>query len=432
MDTREALGWEPEWIRLPSRLGTWRAACYQAADREDRYVVMLCGDLGDGEIVLARIHSACVTGDIFDSGRCDCGDQLEAARQRIAAEGRGLVVYALGHEGRGVGLLNKLQAYRLQDDGLDTVDANLRLGLPVDARDYAIAAALVKGLGIRSVRLLTNNPDKVASLLDRGVRIAERVSVPARATPDNLRYLLTKRDRMGHDLVGIPKQAPSHLARESDTRDIAFRSEPRLPAVTIIVGSQRPGSASAKLGGVITRRLAQGGQVGRVDILDLAATPPPNWSEEFHAREPGAWLQWRPFSDQLGRSDGFVVIVPEWGGMAPPALKNLFLMCDGTLELTDKAALLVGVSATSGGAYPISELRASSYKNTRLCYIPEQVIVRDVDDLFDGDDFGETPEAKRLDRQLTHALGLLAAYAQSLTLVRQRCARDPVEFQWGM
>jgi 3,4-dihydroxy 2-butanone 4-phosphate synthase/GTP cyclohydrolase II len=162
------------------------------------------GDLGDGDDVLVRVHSECLTGDVFGSRRCDCGPQLDAAIATVAAEGRGVVLYVRGHEGRGIGLMHKLQAYQLQDDGQDTVDANVSLGLPADARDYGTGAQILADLGVRSMRLLTNNPSKRAGLEGYGLSIVGRVPLPVRVTADNLRYLRTKRDRMGHDLPGLP------------------------------------------------------------------------------------------------------------------------------------------------------------------------------------------------------------------------------------
>jgi 3,4-dihydroxy 2-butanone 4-phosphate synthase/GTP cyclohydrolase II len=146
------------------------------------------------------VHSECLTGDVFGSLRCDCGPQLDAALAAVASEGRGVVLYIRGHEGRGIGLLHKLQAYQLQDDGRDTVDANLELGLPADARDYGTGAQILVDLGVRSMRLLTNNPAKRAGLEGYGLRIVERLPLPVHPNPENVRYLETKRDRMGHDL----------------------------------------------------------------------------------------------------------------------------------------------------------------------------------------------------------------------------------------
>jgi 3,4-dihydroxy 2-butanone 4-phosphate synthase/GTP cyclohydrolase II len=153
--------------------------------------------------VLTRVHSECLTGDVFGSRRCDCGPQLDEALERIVAEGRGVVVYLRGHEGRGIGLVAKLQAYQLQDGGRDTVDANLDLGLPADARHYGAATQVLKNLGVRSVRLMTNNPDKVTNLEEYGISVAERVPLTPHPNDHNLAYLLTKRDRMGHVLPGL-------------------------------------------------------------------------------------------------------------------------------------------------------------------------------------------------------------------------------------
>jgi len=168
------------------------------------------GVFGDGEDVLVRVHSECLTGDVLGSLRCDCGQQLDAALAAVAAEGRGVVLYIRGHEGRGIGLMHKLQAYQLQETGADTVDANLALGLPADARDYGTGAQILVDLGIRSMRLLTNNPDKRAGLEGYGLRVIGRVPLPVGAHPENLRYLRTKRDRMGHDL---PDLGPGPLTR---------------------------------------------------------------------------------------------------------------------------------------------------------------------------------------------------------------------------
>lgn len=184
---------------LPNEHGSWRAIGYRSRPDGNEHVGLVLGDLGDGTDVLTRVHSECLTGDVFASQRCDCGAQLEAAMAAIGAEGRGVILYLRGHEGRGVGLLSKLQAYELQDAGADTVDANLELGLPVDARDFSVAAQLLSDLEVKSVRLLTNNPQKVEGLLSHGVGV-ERVALPPIATPHNLRYLTAKRDRLGHSI----------------------------------------------------------------------------------------------------------------------------------------------------------------------------------------------------------------------------------------
>lgn len=188
---------------LPTRFGDFTAFGYRVAIDDSEHVALVYGDpasLTDGEPVLTRVHSECLTGDVFGSERCDCGPQLDESMERIVAEGRGVVVYLRGHEGRGIGLLAKLQAYQLQDDGRDTVDANLDLGLPADARHYGAATQVLKDLGVTSVRLLTNNPDKVANLEAYGVPVAEQVPVTPRPTAANVDYLRTKRDRMGHHL----------------------------------------------------------------------------------------------------------------------------------------------------------------------------------------------------------------------------------------
>jgi 3,4-dihydroxy 2-butanone 4-phosphate synthase / GTP cyclohydrolase II len=202
--------------QIPNAHGLWQAYGYRHEIDGTEYLALVLGDVqagngtagngiaGDGiagNSVLTRLHSECLTGDVFGSQRCDCGAQLEASMAAIAAEGRGVVLYLRGHEGRGVGLLGKLRAYELQDAGADTVDANLELGLPADAREYSAGAQMLADLGVRSVRLLTNNPAKVDGLTRYGVDIAERVPLPPAVTAYNLRYLRTKRDRLGHELT---------------------------------------------------------------------------------------------------------------------------------------------------------------------------------------------------------------------------------------
>ncbi|MGN6250938.1 MAG: bifunctional 3,4-dihydroxy-2-butanone-4-phosphate synthase/GTP cyclohydrolase II [Marmoricola sp.] len=192
--------------RLPTRHGDFTAFGYRITVDGSEHVALVHGDpaaLRTGEPVLTRVHSECLTGDVFGSSRCDCGPQLDEAMDKIAAQGSGVVVYLRGHEGRGIGLLAKLQAYQLQDGGRDTVDANLDLGLPADARHYGAATQILKDLGVGSVRLLTNNPDKVESLESYGVAVTERVPLTPRPNDHNLAYLLTKRDRMGHQLPGL-------------------------------------------------------------------------------------------------------------------------------------------------------------------------------------------------------------------------------------
>ena len=184
--------------QLPTEHGDFTAVGYRAAVDGGEHVALVFGDLGDGQDVLVRVHSECLTGDVFGSKRCDCGPQLDAALQRVAEAGRGVVLYMRGHEGRGIGLLHKLQAYQLQDRGLDTVDANLELGLPADARDYGTGAQILYDLGVRSMRLRTNNPAKRAGLEGYGLTVNGREALPVRLHPENVRYLRTKRDRMGH------------------------------------------------------------------------------------------------------------------------------------------------------------------------------------------------------------------------------------------
>jgi 3,4-dihydroxy 2-butanone 4-phosphate synthase/GTP cyclohydrolase II len=190
--------------RLPTEYGIFTAVGYRSTlDNGAEQIALVYGDLGDGEDVLVRAHSECLTGDVFASLRCDCGPQLHAAMRRVAGEGRGVILYMRGHEGRGIGLLHKLQAYQLQDQGRDTVEANLDLGLPADARDYGTGAQILVDLGVRSMRLLTNNPAKRAGLEGYGLRVLGRVPLPSRPHPENVRYLRTKRDRMGHLLDGL-------------------------------------------------------------------------------------------------------------------------------------------------------------------------------------------------------------------------------------
>ena len=191
---------------LPTRHGDFTAIGYTITVDNSEHVALVYGDpaqlAGNGP-VLTRVHSECLTGDVFGSSRCDCGPQLDEALGRIVEHGSGVVVYLRGHEGRGIGLVAKLQAYQLQDGGRDTVDANLDLGLPADARHYGAATQILKDLGIEEVRLMTNNPDKVSSLEDYGIKVAERVPLTPHPNDHNIAYLLTKRDRMGHDLPDL-------------------------------------------------------------------------------------------------------------------------------------------------------------------------------------------------------------------------------------
>jgi 3,4-dihydroxy 2-butanone 4-phosphate synthase/GTP cyclohydrolase II len=189
---------------LPTAFGDFVAFGYQSETDDSEHIALVAGDIGDGQDVLVRVHSECLTGDVFGSLRCDCGPQLHAALERVAAEGRGVVLYIKGHEGRGIGLLHKLRAYTLQDSGSDTVDANLELGLPADARDYGTGAMILADLGVRSMRLLTNNPAKRAGLEGYGLTISERVPIETTVTDHNRVYMQTKVDRMGHVLEVAP------------------------------------------------------------------------------------------------------------------------------------------------------------------------------------------------------------------------------------
>src|SRR5688500_11649199 len=192
---------------VPLAPGTFTAVGYRSSYDDREHVAFVYGDISDGEDVLVRVHSECLTGDVFGSLRCDCGPQLQAALAAVAQEGRGVVLYIRGHEGRGIGLLHKLQAYQLQDAGVDTVDANLDLGLPADARDYGTGAQILVDLGVHTMRLLTNNPAKRAGLEGYGLKVLGRVGLPSHVTSQNLGYLRTKRDRMGHLLDIIDHDA---------------------------------------------------------------------------------------------------------------------------------------------------------------------------------------------------------------------------------
>ena len=184
--------------RLPTPQGVFRAVGYRSLVDDRQHLALVMGDIGDGEEVLVRVHSECLTGDIFSSLRCDCGDQRDLALSKIAAEGRGVLLYIRGHEGRGIGLLHKLEAYNLQDLGRDTVEANQDLGLPIDARDYGQGAQILYDLGVRSMRLLTNNPTKRAGIEGYGLSIIERIPLLVPPNPENERYLRTKVDKLGH------------------------------------------------------------------------------------------------------------------------------------------------------------------------------------------------------------------------------------------
>jgi 3,4-dihydroxy 2-butanone 4-phosphate synthase / GTP cyclohydrolase II len=213
---------------IPNAFGQWQAFGYRHEVDGTEYVALVLGDVTGATDVLTRLHSECLTGDVFGSLRCDCGAQLEAAMTAISAEGRGVVLYLRGHEGRGVGLLSKLQAYELQDAGADTVDANTELGLPVDSREYSAGAQMLADLGVRSVRLLTNNPAKVSGLTEGGVDITARVPLPAAVTAFNLRYLTTKRDKLGHQIQDLNEAERSLLIAPIPLTPLPLNGRPAL------------------------------------------------------------------------------------------------------------------------------------------------------------------------------------------------------------
>lgn len=191
--------------RLPTRHGMFTACVYKSIGSPHEHLALVMGDVAAAEDVIVRVHSECLTGDTFGSLRCDCRAQLEASLAAIGKAGRGVVLYLRGHEGRGIGLTHKLRAYALQDAGLDTVDANLELGLSVDARDYTVGAKILQDLGITSMRLLTNNPHKYRGIAEYGLRITERLPLCTAPTAENVAYLRTKQTRLGH-ILGVSTQ----------------------------------------------------------------------------------------------------------------------------------------------------------------------------------------------------------------------------------
>ena len=203
---------------LPTEFGDFTAVGYRSLVDDKHHVAMVKGEVDGEDDVLVRVHSECLTGDVFHSLRCDCGDQLAAALAMIEREGSGVLLY-LSQEGRGIGLLNKLRAYKLQEEGLDTVDANLKLGLPADLRDYGIGAQILQDLGLGSIRILTNNPKKIIGLEGYGLSVSEQVPIVSVSNPHNEAYLATKRDRMGHTL--------HHQGLRARRRDVPRRAGAR-------------------------------------------------------------------------------------------------------------------------------------------------------------------------------------------------------------
>ena len=191
---------------IPTLYGDFKATAYESLVDDRVHVAMVLGEVGDGEGILVRVHSECLTGDVFHSLRCDCGTQLDDALRKISAEGRGVALYIRGHEGRAIGLTHKLRAYQLQEAGRDTVEANLELGLDPDPREYGIGAQILYDLGVRSMRLLTNNPAKRAGLEGYGLSIVERVPLETTPTEQNRGYLKAKREKLGHLLENVDQQ----------------------------------------------------------------------------------------------------------------------------------------------------------------------------------------------------------------------------------
>jgi 3,4-dihydroxy 2-butanone 4-phosphate synthase/GTP cyclohydrolase II len=193
--------------QIPTEQGEFTAITYESLVDGTTHVALVLGEIGEGQRTLVRVHSECLTGDVFGSMRCDCGDQLKSAVARIGKEGSGVVLYIRGHEGRAIGLTHKLKAYQLQEQGRDTVEANVELGFPADPRDYGIGAQILVDLGVRSMRLLTNNPAKRAGLEGYGLSIVERVPLETRPNPENIQYLRTKREKLGHLLGNLEPEA---------------------------------------------------------------------------------------------------------------------------------------------------------------------------------------------------------------------------------
>ena len=215
---------------LPTDHGDFRVTAFESGLDKETHVALVKGDIGDGENVLVRVHSRCLTGDVFHSSRCDCGAQLDAAMTRIEQEGRGVLLY-LNQEGRGIGLANKIRAYELQEQGLDTVEANERLGFKPDQRDYGIGVQILKDLGVRTMRLLSNNPRKLVGLEGYGLSVAEWLPLEIAPGEHSARYLRTKRDKLGHKLRGVCSAArrPRAIARAHGSARRAQQTKARSP-----------------------------------------------------------------------------------------------------------------------------------------------------------------------------------------------------------
>jgi 3,4-dihydroxy 2-butanone 4-phosphate synthase/GTP cyclohydrolase II len=193
---------EAATAKLPTEFGDFEIHAYEDLSSGDEHVALVLGEIGDGHGVLVRVHSSCLTGDVFHSSRCDCGPQLHTAMDRIAAEGRGVILY-LNQEGRGIGLANKIRAYALQDEGYDTVEANERLGFDADQREYGLGVRILSDLGVRSMRLLTNNPRKRAGVETHGMSVSELLPIEIPASEFTRRYLQTKKEKLGHLLSSV-------------------------------------------------------------------------------------------------------------------------------------------------------------------------------------------------------------------------------------
>ena len=193
---------EAATAKLPTEFGDFEIHAYVDLSNDKEHVALVLGDIGDGHAVLARVHSSCLTGDVFHSSRCDCGPQLHTAMERITAEGRGVILY-LNQEGRGIGLANKIRAYALQDEGYDTVEANERLGFDADQREYGLGVRILSDLGVRSMRLLTNNPRKRAGVETHGMSVSELLPIEIPASEFTRRYLQTKKEKLGHLLSSV-------------------------------------------------------------------------------------------------------------------------------------------------------------------------------------------------------------------------------------